>query len=87
MIATLHFLYMKENGTVVGTEMALVTFCCLPPYLTISTPIGSAWGPLVWEKDGVMKICHAERPRSSDEPRYLRHCDLRLLLYGRFAPS
>jgi hypothetical protein len=44
MIATLHFLYMKENGTVVGTEMALVTFCCLPPYLTITTPIGSAWG-------------------------------------------
>jgi len=30
MIATLHFLYMKENGTAVGAEMALVTFCCLP---------------------------------------------------------
>jgi hypothetical protein len=37
MIATLHFLYMKENGTVVGAEMALVTFCCLPPYLTTTT--------------------------------------------------
>jgi len=30
MIGTLHFLYMKENGTTVGTEMALVTFCSLP---------------------------------------------------------
>jgi len=37
MIANLHFLYMKENGTVVGAEMALVTFCCLPPYLTTTT--------------------------------------------------
>jgi hypothetical protein len=51
MIATLHFLYMKENGTVVSTEMALVTFCCFTTVPHDHNPIGSAWRPLSGEKD------------------------------------
>jgi hypothetical protein len=50
MIATLHFLYMTENGTVVDIEMALVTLL-LTTVPHDHNPIGSAWRPLSGEKD------------------------------------